>query len=131
MKKIKLKTLFLLFCVVPLLSIASGKNNDNDKDYYRRMDDIYMHKQDNPTRSASAIELEVATDGSTLVEVIVSGYVGDVTAKLLTGRGSITKIMYVNDFGADYIDISRLRAGKYTLKVEIGSEEYEGTVIIK
>lgn len=130
MKKIKLRTLFLLFCVVPLLSIASG-NKDKDKDYYRRMDEIRMHRQENLSRSVSAIELEVATDGSTLVEVIVSGYVGDVTAKLLTGRGSITKIMYVNDFGADYIDISRLRAGKYTLKVEIGSEEYEGTVIIK
>lgn len=130
MKKIKLRTLFLLFCVVPLLSIASG-NKDKDKDYYRRMDEIRMHRQENLSRSANAIELEVATDGSTLVEVIVSGYVGDVTAKLLTGRGSITKSMYVNDFGADYIDISRLRAGKYTLKVEIGSEEYEGTVIIK
>lgn len=130
MKKIKLRTLFLLFCVVPLLSIASG-NKDKDKDYYRRMDEIRMHRQENLSRSVSAIELEVATDGSTLVEVIVSGYVGDVTAKLLTGRGSITKSMYVNDFGADYIDISRLRAGKYTLKVEIGSEEYEGTVIIK
>lgn len=130
MKKIKLRTLFLLFCVVPLLSIASG-NKDKDKDYYRRMDEIRMHRQENLSRSVSAIELDVATDGSTLVEVIVSGYVGDVTAKLLTGRGSITKSMYVNDFGADYIDISRLRAGKYTLKVEIGSEEYEGTVIIK
>lgn len=131
MKKIKLRTLFLLFCVVPLLSIASGKKEPDKLPDYRRMDDVYMHKQENLSRSVSAIELEVATDGSTLVEVIVSGYVGDVTAKLLTGRGSITKSMYVNDFGADYIDISRLRAGKYTLKVEIGSEEYEGTVIIK
>ena len=127
MKKVTLRTLFFVFCISPLFAFAtnSGSSSSPKVD----MDELRLIKQHNTSRSTSEVDFTVYTDNETLVEIVVSDYIGNVSMQLSTGRGTISMHMYVNGFGVDYLDFSKLRGGTYTLTVNIDGETYIGTIV--
>ena len=79
------------------------------------------------TRSVSEIEVEASFDGKGDLEIFVTGFHGTAYVQVVGGRTSLQGSFDVYEMGYEVFGIGSIRAGSYTLRVILGTEEFEGT----
>ena len=122
-----LSVLFLLPMTTLAQSSNRGQTTQERLDAERRRDEIKLVHQKKSTRSVSEIEVEASFDGNGDLEIFVTGFHGTAYVQVVGGRTSLQGSFDVYEMGYEVFGIGSIRAGSYTLRVILGTEEFEGT----
>lgn len=124
--------LFLLALWSGMLSSMTIENPNKDSDPFLR-DKIDLSKTGGTTRmtgmrTASVENIIIdAYNSNNLVTIHVQNYRGGAWVEIIGSRGVRQSYFEVYDMGFEAVNIGDLRPGKYTIRITIDSEVYQGT----
>lgn len=122
-----MSVLFLLPSTTFAQSSNRGQTTQERIEAETRRDEIKLINQRKSTRSVSEIEVEASFDGKGDLEIFVTGFHGTAYVQVVGGRTSLQGSFDVYEMGYEVFGIGSIRAGSYTLRVILGTEEFEGT----
>ncbi len=124
---ILMSALFLLPATTFAQTVSKGQTTQERLDAERRRDEMKLVNLKKTTRSLSEIEVDASFDGNGDLEIFVTGFHGTAYVQVVGGRTSLQGSFDVYEMGYEVFGIGSIRAGSYTLRVILGTEEFEGT----
>ena len=139
MKKTMWVFLFMTMCSGFLFSSSIQKSNDIKGDI---QDKIELSREGGTTRGASStysrgMEVPTATpiveafNAQEVLTLSIQNYRGGAWVEISGPREVKQSYVEVYDMGFDVVSLAGLRAGKYTIKITLGSEVFTGTFKIQ
>lgn len=125
-----------LFCSMFLLNVSASIKPDKIND---AADEIALSREGGTTRSpettmttrsfaiqAAPVEVSAESDGD-VVSINAQNYRGGVWVEIVGQKGEAVQTYFdVYDMGFGVVNISALKPGKYSIRIMIGSEVFNG-----